>query len=224
MKKKNIFLWVLLFIFLTTYNLNLEKGPIDSFFHIKKVEIDGIKNSNLDEIQERLKIFNEENLITIDKKKIITAIADLDFVRDIKIKKIYPNKIKVTIDEHNPIGVFLDNQNKYVLVENGKIVKNYKGEFESLPFVYGKNANKNFSLFYKVLQDSNFDINTVDYFKYFESDRWDIFLKNGKLIKLPSDHDRKVESIKKFLSVYKKEKFQRFKVFDFRVKNQLIMK
>ena len=87
MKKKNIFLWVLLFIFLTTYNLNLEKGPIDSFFHIKKVEIDGIKNSNLDEIQERLKIFNEENLITIDPKKIITVIADLDFVRDIKIKK-----------------------------------------------------------------------------------------------------------------------------------------
>ena len=57
--------------------------------------------------------------------------------------------------------------------------KNYKGELESLPFVYGKNANKNFSLFYKVLQDSNFDINTVDYFKYFEADRWDIFLKKS---------------------------------------------
>ena len=49
-------------------------------------------------------------------------------------------------------------------------------------------------------------------------------LKDGKLIKLPSDHDRKAESIKKFLSVYKKEKFKRFKVFDFRVKNQLIIK
>jgi len=224
MKKKNIFLWVLLFIFLTTYNLNLEKGLIDSFFHIKKIEVDGIKNGNIDEIQEKLKIFNEENIITIDQKKIITSIADLDFVRDIKIKKIYPNKIKVTIHEHSPIGILIDNKNKYVLAENGKIIKNYKEEFESLPSVYGKNANKNFPIFYKVLQDSDFDINTVDYFKYFESDRWDVFLKNGKLIKLPSDHDRKAESIKKFLSVYKKEKFQRFKVFDFRVKNQLIMK
>ena len=224
MKKKNIFLWILLFVLLTTYNFNLEKSPIDSFFHIKKVEIDGIKNGNFDEIQERLKIFNEENIITIDQKKIIKAIADLDFVRDIKIKKIYPNKIKIMIDEHSPIGVFVDNKNKYVLVENGKIIENYKEEFKSLPSVYGKNANKNFPQFYKVLQDSDFDINTVDYFKYFESDRWDIFLKNEKLIKLPSDYDRREESIKKFLSVHKKEKFQRFKVFDFRVKNQLIMK
>ena len=72
MKKKNIFLWVLLFIFLTTYNFNLEKGPIDSFFHIKKVEVNGIKNGNIDEIQDRLKIFNEENIITVDQKKIIT--------------------------------------------------------------------------------------------------------------------------------------------------------
>ena len=126
MKKKNIFLWFLLFIFLTTYNFNLEKDPIDSFFHIKKIEVDGIKNGNIDEIQERLKIFNEENIITIDQKKIITTIADLDFVKDIKIKKIYPNKIKVTIDEHNPIGVFVDKENKYVLVENEKIIKYYK--------------------------------------------------------------------------------------------------
>ena len=224
MKKKNIFLWFLLFIFLTTYNFNLEKDPIDSFFHIKKIEVDGIKNGNIDEIQERLKIFNEENIITIDQKKIITTIADLDFVKDIKIKKIYPNKIKIIIDEYNPIGVFVDGESKYVLAENGKIIKNYKEKFKLLPSIYGENANKSFPLLYKVLQDSNFDINTVDHFKYFESDRWDIFLKNSKLIKLPSDHDRKAESIKKFLSVYKKEKFQRFKVFDFRVKNQLIMK
>ena len=71
MKKKNIFLWILLFVLLTTYNFNLEKSPIDSFFHIKKVEIDGIKNGNFDEIQERLKIFNEENIITIDQKKLL---------------------------------------------------------------------------------------------------------------------------------------------------------
>ena len=224
MKKKNIFLWILLFILLTTYNFNLEKGPIDSFFHIKKVEVNGIKNANINEIQERLKMFNEKNIITIDHKKIVTAIVDVDFVKDIKIKKIYPNKIKVTINEHNPIGVFVDNENKYILAENGKIIKNYKKKFESLPFVYGQSANKNFFLFYKILENSNFDINTIDYFKYFESDRWDIFLKNGKLIKLPSDHVRQAESIKKFLSVYKKEKFQRFKVFDFRVKNQLIIK
>ena len=48
--------------------------------------------------------------------------------------------------------------------------------------------------------------------------------KNEKLIKLPSDNNMMSESLKKFLSMYQKEKFKRFKVFDFRVKNQLIIK
>ena len=55
------------------------------------------------------------------------------------------------------------------------------------------------------------------------SSEWDISLNNGKLVKLPSERDKSIESLKKFLLIYQKEKFKKFKVFDFRVKNQLIM-
>jgi len=225
MKKKNIFLWILLFIVLTTYNLDLKEGPINAFFKIKKIEINGITNADMNEIQERLEAFNGENIIILDSKKLIRTIADADFVKDIKIKKIYPSKIKITIDEYSPTGIFIDNnEGKYIVFENGKVIKNYNKKFESLPLIYGKNANRNFSLFYKSLKETNFEINLVDYFRYFESNRWDILLKDGKLLKLPSEYDRSIESIKKFLSIYKKENFKKFKVFDFRVKNQIIMK
>ena len=76
----------------------------------------------------------------------------------------------------------------------------------------------------KILEDLNFDINQVDHFTYFEIGRWDLLLKNEKLIKLPTDNNKSIDSIKKFLSIHKKENFKKFKVFDFRVKNQLIMK
>ena len=89
--------------------------------------------------------------------------------------------------------------------------------------MYGKNASKNFSLFYSILEESNFQTDIVDNFKYHEINRWDILLKNGKLVKLPSERDKSIESLKKFLLIYQKEKFKKFKVFDFRVKNQLIM-
>tara|TARA_B100001996_G_C18654157_1_gene590557 strand:- start:904 stop:1578 length:675 start_codon:yes stop_codon:yes gene_type:complete len=224
MKKKSIFLWFLLFIFLTTYNFDFEEGPINSFFTIKKIEVNGIQNANPSVIQERLDIFHGKNIIILDSKQLIKTIAGVDFVKDIKIKKIYPDKIKIIINEYNPVGIFVDNKEKYILFENGKIIKNYNKKFESLPLVHGKNANKNFKLFYKSLKESNLETKIVDYFRYHESNRWDIFLKDGKLIKLPSEHDRNTESIKKFLSIYKKESFKKFKVFDFRVKNQIIMK
>ncbi len=224
MKKKSIFLWFFLFIFLTTYNLDFKEGPINSFFQIKKIEANGIQNANPSVIEERLESFKGKNIIILDSKKLIKTIADIDFVKDIKIKKIYPDKITIIIDEYSPVGIFVDNKEKYILFENGKVIKNYNKKFDLLPLVYGKNANKNFRLFYKSLKENNFEIKIVDHFSYYESGRWDIFLKDGKLIKLPSEYDRSIESIKKFLSIYKKESFRKFKVFDFRVKNQLIMK
>ncbi len=171
MKKKNIFLWVLLFVFLTTYNLDLKKGPINSFFQIKKIEVNGVKNGDVNEIEKRLEVFKGENIITVDSKQFFKTIANLNFVRDIKVKKIYPDKIQIKIEEHNPIALFVDNKKKYILTYSGKIIQDYKKEFESLPAVYGKNANKNFNFLYKILKDSNFDISKADRFIYFEVDR-----------------------------------------------------
>ena len=51
-----------------------------------------------------------------------------------------------------------------------------------------------------------------------------IFLKSGRLIKLPSNENDTKESIFKFMSISKDKKFDKFKIFDFRVKNQLIIK
>jgi hypothetical protein len=53
---------------------------------------------------------------------------------------------------------------------------------------------------------------------------WDIFLKSGRLIKLPGNEYETKQSISKFMSISKDEKFDKFKIFDFRVKNQLIIK
>ena len=59
-------------------------------------------------------------------------------------------------------------------------------------------------------------------FSYFEVGRWDILLKNDKLIRLPPDNY--VKSIIKFLEIHEKNAFQEFKLFDFRIKNELIVK
>ncbi len=81
-----------------------------------------------------------------------------------------------------------------------------------------------FPQFYKYLKETNFDINKIEFFKYFDTKRWDIFLKSGRLIKLPSNENDTKQSILKFMSISKDKKFDKFKIFDFRVKNQLIIK
>ena len=85
--------------------------------------------------------------------------------------------------------------------------------------IYGKNTENYFPYFYKLLNDINFDLSKIKYLKYFESNRWDIFLKDGNLIKLSSDKSEAKESLANFIAIYSDKKFEQYKIFDFRVKS-----
>ena len=104
----------------------------------------------------------------------------------------------------------------------GNTVSNYHVDIiNSLPTVSGMNAKKNFYDFYKTLKKVNFETELIEEFKYFNINRWDIILKSGKIIKLPTE--RFESSIEKFISIYDKDNFNNFKIFDFRVNGQLIL-
>jgi len=224
-RKKSLFLWLFLLPVLTTYNFDSKENFISSFFKIKKIEIEGIQNLDRKEIEEKFNSFKEKNIIFTNQKQFRKLIENLTLVKEIKVKKIYPDKIKITIKEFKIIGIFVDekNQTEYILTDHGKIINNQnKKQFNDLPFVFGENADKIFFTFYPFLKAAGFEIELIKYFNYFDIKRWDIALKDGKLIKLPSTNYEK--SLKKFLSIYETENFKKFKVFDFRVNGQLIIK
>jgi cell division protein FtsQ len=224
-RKKSFFLWLFLLIVLTTYNFDSRENLVSSFFKIKKIEIEGIQNLDRKEIEEKFNLFKEKNIIFTSQKQFRKLIDNLKLVKEIKVKKIYPDKIKITIKELKIIGIFVDekNQEEYILTDHGKIINNYnKKQFSDLPLVFGENADKFFFTFYPSLEVTGFEIELIKYFNYFDIKRWDILLKDGKLIKLPSTNYEK--SLKKFLSIYETENFKKFRVFDFRVNGQLIIK
>ena len=222
--KKKLFLWTFLFIFLTTFYFDLSKTNVSEFFTIKNFEIKNTENTDIDLAYSKLEKFKNNNIFLINNDEIASSITDLDFVKNIGIKKIYPDKIKININEHKIVAVISNKENKYILSKEGHIIKNYNDKFNSLPLIYGKNTENYFPYFYKLLNDINFNLNKVKYLKYFESNRWDIFLKDGKLIKLSSDESEIKKSLADFIAVYSDKKFEQYKIFDFRVKNQLILK
>ena len=93
-----------------------------------------------------------------------------------------------------------------------------------MPKVYGKDVQNYIPQFYEFLKETDFDINEIKSLKHFDTKRWDIVLKTGRLIKLPSNKKEVKKSINKFIAISKDKKFDQFKIFDFRVKNQLIIK
>ena len=221
--KKNYYLWVILFIFLSTYNFYDSTELKLNFFSIKYIEIKGTKNSSQKDIEKKLNNIKGKNLFFLNRKNFQNLLDDIDFVETFEIKKIYPNKVRVEVIELEPIGVYINDQGKrYLLLKNNRIIKNYDNSFTNLPEVNGEGAIEKFSNFYKKIENSKFNLNLVKKYNYYATRRWDILLNDNKLIKLPPENYN--ESLEKFAEIYEKSEFNKFKIFDFRIKNELIMR
>ena len=81
---------------------------------------------------------------------------------------------------------------------------------------------KNFEFFYNELQAINFPFNMLESLYFFESQRWDLKTKENQTIKLPIKNYKK--SLINFLNIKDQDNFAKYKIFDYRISNQLILK
>ena len=125
-KEKSFFLWLFLFIFLTTYSFNSAQQTTGSLLPIKIIEIEGIKNSDKEEIVKRLNKFKGKSIIFISRNQLRDSAYNLQFIKELRVKKIYPDKIKLIITEHKPIGIFISKNKKFVVTDGGELIENYQ--------------------------------------------------------------------------------------------------
>ena len=103
--KKKFFLWIFLFIFLTTFYYDLSKTNVSEFFIIKNFEIKNTENTDIDLVYSKLEKFKNNNIFLINNDEIASSITDIHFVKDIGIKKVYPDKIEINIKEHTIVSL-----------------------------------------------------------------------------------------------------------------------
>ena len=212
--------FLLLLVFLSTYFPNYNNKNNSILFPIQTIKIENTIALNIEEVYPALEFLKGESLFFLSKEKIKNSLVKFDFVSSFKVKKIYPNTIKILIIEKKPVAIFVQEKKKFFISDNGELINYIQSEdFSNLPILFGK--KNNFNNLYIQLKKINFPINTIKSFHYFEIDRLDITLKNDKLIRLPKDNY--VEILKNFISIKNDSKFKKYKTFDYRIKDQLIL-
>jgi cell division septal protein FtsQ len=219
--KNKFFILIFFFIFLTTYSFNEQKQNFSIIFPIKKIVIEEISVFDLTKLNLEMEFLKNTSLFFLKEKEIIKVIKNYDFVSSFQLKKKYPNTLKILILQNIPVATEIDGKKRYYLTKEGKKINYTKLDaFESLPTIFGK--HKNFSSFFNKLELNNFNINKIKSFYYFDIGRWDIILKDEKTIKLPQT---KYDDILKEISFMLNDtSFSQYKIFDFRIKDQLILK
>ncbi|MDA9091830.1 FtsQ-type POTRA domain-containing protein [Pelagibacteraceae bacterium] len=220
--KSSLKIYFLIFIFFifSSYNNKYNEQNSSLFFPIKEVLIENNVATDLLKLKTDLAFLNNANLLFLKEERIITVINNYDFISNIQLKKKYPNTLKIIIIEKIPVAKqIIDKKKFYITKKNEKINFIRLKIYENIPIIFGR--YKNFNYFYNDLEKSNFIINEIKAFYYFDIGRWDIVLKNGKTIKLPEKNY--LELFPRINLMLNDSNFRKYTIFDFRVKDQLIL-
>ena len=192
-----------------------------SKFNLKEIQIENNFIIKEDEIKKLLKPLYEKNLIFLSYAEIESALMQNNFIESFNIKKKYPDSLKIEIFEKKPIAIVFYKKKNYYLSRKIELIEFTRlKKYKDLPYVIGD--YKKFKKLFETLEKFNFSFNSVKKFVLYESNRWDIETKNEKIIKLPSINYK--ESLNNYLNIKDKDEFKKYKIFDFRIKNQLILK
>ena len=175
---------------------------------------------NIFKIKKKLNFLYKENLFFLNLKDIEKNLKKETFIESFSIKKIYPNTLKLIIVEKKPIAILHKKKEKFYISDKGDLINfiNIK-IYNDLPTVFG-NGESFYSL-YQDLQNIRFPIENIKSFYFFESNRWDLVMHDGKVIKLPiRDY---LSSLKNFMLSKANSNFNNYKIFDYRIKDQLIL-
>ena len=219
MKKRLIIGLLLLFLF-STYNIKFNKNYLTNL-KIKNITIENNKIIKETEIKEKLVFLYETNFFFLRTKNIEKKLKEIQFIESYQIKKIYPNNLRIKIIEKKPIAIIQKTKQKKYFTARGDLIDFRDIEiFKDLPTVFGD--EKSFSNFYFNLRNINFPFEEIKTFYLFKSKRWDLLTSKNQLIKLPVKNYNK--SLLNFISLKDQVNFEKYKIFDYRIKDQLILK
>ncbi|MDK9580289.1 FtsQ-type POTRA domain-containing protein [Sneathia sanguinegens] len=174
------------------------------FFYVTQIEVEG-KNEILQrDIISKLSEFNNKSIVYINTNLLEEEISKDARVKTVIIKKRYPNKLIVELNEREPVAYISKNNELYVVDSDLNIFSNYNEMVnKALPLVYyDEKSEKDITNILKVLIKSNLYSLSSEIYK--EDNKYVIILNDGVKIYINNLVDTK--KLNQGYIVYNKEK------------------
>tara|TARA_Y100000590_G_scaffold338901_1_gene386257 strand:- start:194 stop:868 length:675 start_codon:yes stop_codon:yes gene_type:complete len=192
---------------------------------LKDIKINDLINIEESYIKNYFINYYDKSIFLIPINKISQDLLRNNWIDEISIKSNYKNSLTIIIQENKPVGIFSGNNN-LLFDKNGKIIDliiSSEEKFENLILFKGKNsiffANDLLNFIPKNL------LKEVEQAKYINNRRWNIYLKNGLMLKLPEKSI--VDAFQNYREIYKKisnDELQKIESIDLRMLNKAILK
>ena len=218
-RKIKILFYIFVLLSLSTINFFKLDNTINkqTFFSINKIEVTGTNKIDKNKILKKLDFLYGKNIFIFNRIEIDNVLNRNNLIKEFKITKYYPNKIKIELKEPIFVALIVKKQKKFFLTDNQKLILFNE---KLLPTIYGVNGEKFFKNFYNKLKRNNFNLEMIKNYYFFQINRWDLILNNGLLIKFPAKElDEAIILAKKLI---KDSNFKNIEIIDLRIKGRII--
>ena len=159
-------------------------------FTIKNIDIDGIKNLSHTEVLNIFAYYKGKNIFNVDLNKIHTEISKNNWVKNVYLKRVMPNKIKVSIIENKPIGIWQNTLGNNILTREGVLISNYKTDIlkMGLPIIKSEKIDQNIFKIIKILKTNKQMADDIWSLSYINMRRLDLHFKQGLTVRMPSEN------------------------------------
>ena len=136
------------------------------------------------------------------------------------IFKRYPSSLFIKIEKTKFLARINNNGKIFLIGSNGKLTQN-DFSYSNLPFIFGNPDINDFLNFKKIIDESKISYDEIKNLYFFSSKRWDLELRNNKIIKLSRNYSQ--ETLKLISEFLYDNDFRDISVIDARIKNQIIL-
>ncbi|MDC0179548.1 cell division protein FtsQ [Candidatus Pelagibacter sp.] len=210
--KKILIYFFLLLLVGSINNINLNTLELQNINDINIIGLDAEDKSSLNQ---KIKNFNLNNILSISKIDLINEIESNSVIEKYSIFKRYPSSLDVNIEKTKFLARINKNGQIFYIGSNGRFIKN---DFlnNQLPFIFGNPKVDDFFRIKKIIDKSNISYSEIKNLYFFQSKRWDLELRDNTIIKLPNDNvNLAINLAIKFLDGNK--------FIDARIENQIII-
>jgi len=162
--------------------------------YVKKISIYS-EDKNINEFVLLLNIDNKSKIDSLNLKELSKKISTIPDIKKSSIRKLSNGSVVLKIEKYKPVALWTDGKNYFIISSEGKIISSYQKVNCKFLVIKGKVPSNIMS----ITSELKGLIDKIDYVSWIEDRRWNIYFKNGLIIKLPEKNPYKI--LRSFMTI-----------------------
>ncbi|RAX40510.1 cell division protein FtsQ/DivIB [Rhizobium tropici] len=158
-------------------------------FAIEDVKVSGNDETSEIEILQLLGLDGTTSLVALDADAARLKIANLPWVENVEVRKVYPRTVEVKLTERKAYAIWQHGSELSLIQKDGSVIAPLRdNKFAKLPLFVGRDAETAAASVEDEFAKWPDIRGHVKAFVRVAGRRWDLYLDNGVIIKLPEDN------------------------------------